>query len=391
MENILPTYYKPVVSIDDPVVDVAHWDKAVDAFDEKKFKEAVLEVINYMNANVLKDVDTTGDIEITEYQGSAQINIHIDDKKFRIKAPFLKITGQTNQVALLRKIAEINFSAMTLAQITKHDNRLCFEYEMPIELSQPNKLYDLLWEVSVNADKYDDLLINNFKADFVEKPQKKDLTSEEREEVKRQMKALFTDFEKIYKQFIDKRLESYKWELSALSLLKLSNMPYVHGQLRTDLIDEISHIFNGDIPMDYRADKAFKYLKKLMQKSDDEIFENIYHARQFVSLRMRSSEDIIAERLKNYTKTVETNRQKERFMYQYYYLKIIFHKLIYDYNLEKNYLDAIQDTLVSVNGQDYEEAVPVLEDLYFKMLNKELTKKEIKTEKKGGFFSNLFH
>jgi len=391
MENVLPKYYKPIASIDDPVVNVEHWDKAIDAFDEKNYKEAALEVIRYINSNALKDIDTSGNVDITGYQGSAQIQIHIDDKTFRIKAPFLKINDDTNTVALLRKVAEINFSALTLAQIIRHDNRLCFEYEMPIELAQPHKVYDLLWEVSVHADRYDDLLINNFNAGFIKEPQKKDLTPEERKEVSRQIQALFSDFENVYAYFVEKRLEDYKWELSALTLLKFSNMPYVHGQLRTDLISEISHIFNGDINFDYRADKAAQYIKKLMQKPEDEIFENIYHAHQFISLRMRSSEEIIAERLKNYTKTVESNRQKEKFMYQYYYLKIIFNKLIYDYNLEKDYLDAIQNTLLAVNDKDYEEAVPVLEDLYFKMLNKELTKKEEKPKKKGGFFSNLFN
>jgi len=391
MENVLPKYYKPVAGISDPVIDVEHWEKAMDAFDEKRYKEAAVEVLNYINSDIMKEVDTSGDIDITAHQGSAEIQIHIDDKIFRIKAPFLQLTDRSNTVALLRKIAEINFSAMTLAQIYKRDSNLCFEYEMPIELAQPNKVYDLLWEVSVHADKYDDVLINNFGASFIAEPQKTALTAEEQEEALRQIKAVFTDFEQIMSYLVEKRLETYKWELSALTLLKLSNMPYINGQWRTDLIDEISQIFNGDISFEYRADRAVQYIKKLLKKPLDELLKDIYQAPQFISLRWRSTEDIIADRLKNYTQTVEKNKKGERYMHQYYYLKIIFHKLIYDYNLEKNYLDAIQDTLVSVNDKDYEEAAPVLEDLYFKMLHKELVKKEEKPEKKGGFFSNLFH
>ena len=391
MENVLPKYYKPVAGISDPVIDVEHWEKAMDAFDEKRYKEAAVEVLNYINSDIMKEVDTSGDIDITAHQGSAEIQIHIDDKIFRIKAPFLQLTDRSNTVALLRKIAEINFSAMTLAQIYKRDSNLCFEYEMPIELAQPNKVYDLLWEVSVHADKYDDVLINNFGASFIAEPQKTALTAEEQEEALRQIKAVFTDFEQIMSYLVEKRLETYKWELSALTLLKLSNMPYINGQWRTDLIDEISQIFNGDISFEYRADRAVQYIKKLLKNPLDELLKDIYQAPQFISLRWRSTEDIIADRLKNYTQTVEKNKKGERYMHQYYYLKIIFHKLIYDYNLEKNYLDAIQDTLVSVNDKDYEEAAPVLEDLYFKMLHKELVKKEEKPEKKGGFFSNLFH
>jgi len=84
-------------------VNVEHWDKAVDAFDEKNYKEAALEVIRYINSNALKDVDTSGDVDITGYQGSAQIQIHIDDKTFRIKVPFLKLNEKPKTVALFEK------------------------------------------------------------------------------------------------------------------------------------------------------------------------------------------------------------------------------------------------------------------------------------------------
>jgi len=390
MDKVFPRYYKPVTGMDDPVVHTEHWDLAKEAFDEKKYKQAVLEVIRFVNSKALEGVDTSGEVDITGYQGSAQMNIHVDDDVFRVKAPFLKITDGTNKVALLRKIAEINFSAMSLAQIVRHDRRLCFEYEMPVALAQPNKVYDILWEVSVNADKYDDLLINHFGADFVMAPSKKELTPEESREVRWQIEQLFEDFRQIMDYFVRHRHEDYKWELSAITLLKFSNMPYVHGQLRTDLINEISQMFDSDISFDYRADRAARYVKKLMETPMEELFENIYHAPQFVSLRWRMTEDIIAERLKNYVQTVETNHQKERLMYQYYYLKIIFHKLIYDYNLEKDYLEAIQHTLVAVNGKDYEEAVPLLEELFYKMLNKKL-KPQAKPKSKGGFFSRLFN
>lgn len=389
IENVIPKYTRPIAKIDDPVNKVSYWDEAIDAFDEKDYKKTVIAIINYMNSNLLENVDTSGDFEIIQMQGSAEIHVKVTEKNFSIKAPFLKITDKTNKIALLRKVAEVNFSPLRLAQIRQHDNQLWFEYEMPIELSQPNKVYDIIRNVAVYADDYDDMFINDYKAEFIKKPAYKELSNTEKEQVWKQITDIFTDYKNYTELFKEKRWDDFMWDNIVINLLKISNMPYVHGELRSDLIKNISRTFDSDLDFNFRVDKGVNYMKKLMALSKEEIMSNIYHTEQFISLRWRSSQQAVTDRLKNNLERVQKYEKDESNFNVSYYIQFVFLKLIYDYNLDEVHKNAIYDVLEEVSGLEPNEAAPKLIKVFYAMQDGSINK--IEKPKKKGFFSKLFN
>ena len=390
MENVLPKYVRPIKSIDDPVVNVDYWEEAVDAFDEKKFKKSVIAVINYLNPQLLKDKNTAHDIEIIQMQGSAEIQVKITDEIFSIKAPFLRITDQTNEVALLRKVAEVNFSPLRLAQIHQKNDELWFEYEMPIDLAQPNKVYDILRNVSIYADDYDDMFIEKYNATFYKKPKYIELTEKEKEQVWTQISDVLEDYKNYTQFFKEKRWDSFQWDNLVISMLKISNMPYVNGKLRSDLIEYINNLFNGNLDFNFRVDKGVNFMKKLTDMSKEEIMKNVYHAEQFISLRWRSSEEIISEKLKGNLEQVQKYEREESNFNLSYYLQFVLLKLIYDYTLEEKYKNAIEEVLENVSGLTPTEAAPKLTKVFYALQTGTINKQETKKEKKG-FFSKLFN
>ena len=389
MENVIPKYQRPITDIGDPVNSVKHWDEAIDAFDEKKYKKAVLDVINYMNADLLKDKDTSGTVEIVQMQGSAEIRVTVSDSHFSVKVPFLKITEQTNQVALLRRVAEVNFTPLKLPQIHLRNNELWFEYEMPISLSQPNKVYDILRSVIIYADQYDDLFIEKYNASFYKTPETKPLTAEEQDTVWNQINAIFEDYKNYLQFFTDKRWDDWVWDLLVISFLKISNMTYVHGKLRSDLIKYISILFDGDIDYNHRMDKGKNYMNTLLEKSRAEIMKNVYHAEQFVSLRWRSNPEIISDRLKNNLDRVKDYEKDGSNFNLSYYLQFVLLKLIYDYNLDEKYKNEIETVLETVSGLDPTEAVPKLAKVFHALQSGSINE-QVEVKKKG-FFSKLFN
>ncbi len=388
-ENILPKYNRPIAKIDDPVSKIAYWDKALDTFDEKKYKESVINVIKYINSNLIDERSTEGDIEIVQMQGSAEIHIKITDSTFYINAPFLRIGTQTNRVALLRRVAEVNFSPLRLAQIYLKNDELFFEYKMSIDLAQPNKVYDIVRNVALFADKFDDEFIENYQAEFIQKTKYTELKPKEKDVVWQQISDIFEDYKKYTELFKEKRWDEFVWDILIISYLKISNMPYVNGKLRSDLIYIISLMTDTDIDFNYRVDKGVNFMKKLLKKSRDEIMKNIYHADQLISLRWRSNEQIISDRLNKSLKSVQDDEKNERFFNVSYYLQYLFLRLIYDYNLEDSYINAIYDVLEKVSGLEPEEAAPILIDLFYKMQKAKINQKEEKKDK--GFFSKLFN
>ncbi len=390
MENVLPRYKRPIKSIADPKVEVSYWEDAIDFFEEKDFKKSIIAVLNYINPNLLKDKDTSNDFEIIQMQGSVEIQVKVTNNTFQVKAPFLKITGETNRIALLRKVAEVNFSPLRLAQIVLNENDLWFEYEMPLSVCQPNKVYDVLHEVCVNADDYDDEFIENYKASFYKEPQINKLSSSEQEEVWSQISNIFEDYTNYTQFFKDKRWTAYQWDIIVISLLKLSNMPYIQGILRSDLISKIVLLFNGDIDFNHRVNKGVNYMKDLVKTPKETIMKDVYHSEQFISLRWRSSEQIIKDRLTHNLKQVEKYEKEESYFNLSYYLQFILLKLIFDYNIEDNYKKAIEDVLENVAGLSPTEAAPKLAKVYYAMQTGTINKNEDNKEKKG-FFSKLFN
>ena len=62
LENVLPKYVRPIAKIDDPESIVDFWDKGVDAFDEKDYKKSVINIVKYINPNLIDDKETEGEI-----------------------------------------------------------------------------------------------------------------------------------------------------------------------------------------------------------------------------------------------------------------------------------------------------------------------------------------
>lgn len=389
MKNVIPIFKRPLKSKDEPRTDVGYWDKAMDAFDAKEYRKTIIETINYMNSTLLWGKETGGDIEILQGQGSAQIQVNLTSDTFTVKAPFLKVTASTNKVALFRKVAEINFNPLTLSQIHLKDDTLWFDYEMPVSLAQPNKIYDVIREICVFADDYDDEFVEKYKADFYQEPKVTQLTEDEKEKVWQQIDTILTEWKNYVSFFKEKRWDAFQWDITVISILKIVNMPYVHGNLRTKLQEYVNNLFNGKIDFNHRIDKGVNFMNKLCAKTKEEYMKDIYHAEAFVSLKWRSSTQILQDDAKNMERNVAKYvKDGDNFMLCYY-LQYSFLYILYNFNVEEAHKDAIYDVLEEVSGKEHHIAGPKLLKTYYNFLDGN-TKIVNKKGTKKGLFAKLF-
>ncbi len=370
-------------------MDVSYWSKAMDAYDAKNYRQALLETINYINSDVLQNHSLNDDLQIVHGQGSAEIRISISQDMFSVKAPFVKITENTNKVPLFRKVAEINFNPLTLAQIRRKQDVLWFEYETPIALCQPYKVYDVLREISVYSDDYDDEFIEKYQAEFFTTPKTTPLSEDEKDTVWQQIQEVLEDYEKYSKEFKEKRWNDYQWDITVLSLLKIVNMPCVHGTLRTKLEEYVSNLFNGQIDFNFRIDKGTNFMQKLLAKSKEEFLQDMYHAESLISLKWRSSTEVLQNHAKSMETYVERYVKENNQLMLCYYLQSAFLKMIYDYNMEEHHQNAIYDVLEKVSGKNLDEARPLLLSTYYAFLDGTVSTTS-STKKGKGFFSKLF-
>ncbi len=389
MKNVLPRFQRPLQGIDEPRTDVSYWDKAMDAYDAKNHRLALIETINYINPEILSRKDTSGDIAIVHNQGSAEIQVNIDQNTFSVKAPFLKITESTNKVALYRKVAEVNFAPLTLAQIHLTDKELWFEYAMPIALCQPYKVYDVLREISVFADDYDDDFAEKYKAEFYKEPNTQPLTGEEAEQAWQQIQNILEDYKNYSAFFKEKRWNDFQWDITVISILKIVNMPYTHGTLRTKLQEYVTNMFDNNIDFQYRIDRGTNFMQELCGKSKEDFLKDLYHADAFISLKWRSSVQILQDEVKRFENTVNSYVKNQDNFSLCYYLQYNFLYMLYNFNVEEHQKNAIYNVLEQVSGLEPNLAAPKLLKTYYAFLDGKNHTTANKAKGKG-FFAKLF-
>ncbi len=386
MKNVLPKFQRPIQGIDEPRTEVSHWDKAMDAYDAKNYRTSLIETINYINPELLNGKDTTGEINLVRGQGSAEIQVNISETTFSVKAPFLRAIDATNKVALYRKIAEVNFNPLTLAQIHLKEDTLWFEYESPIALCQPYKVYDVLREICVYADDYDDEFVEKYKADFYKETNTQPLAGEEIEQVWQQISTVLTEYKDYSAFFKEKRWDAFQWDIIVISLLKIANMPYVHGTLRTKLQEYVYNLFNNQIEFQHRIDKGTNFMTQLCEKSKEDFMKDIYHADAFISLKWRSSVQILQDDFKRLEATVNRYVNDGDNFSLCYFLQYNFLYTLYNFNVEEVHKNAIYDVLEKVSGLEPQVAAPKLLETYRSFL----TGSTSAASGKKGLFAKLF-
>jgi len=372
MSEFLPIYKKPLASIKEPVISEKFWEIAEEKFDNKEYKEAIIAVINYINRDILKKIDKKDDIKISQMHGSIEINIDITNSEFRLYIPFLKIDKNTNVVALLRRVEEVNFSYFDLAYIELNEDKLEISYSAPLDLCKPIKIYNLIKDVTFLADEYANEFIKKYNAKFLKEPKVKHLTQKEQEEVYREIKRVIKEYKDYSLYFKEKQKDAYCWDIGVISLLKLSNMPYLNGYLQYDIIKSIRVMYDGDLDFDYRILKAKEQIDEIANLSKEELLSNLYHTELFTSMLFFSSEDIIKDRLEKSIETLQKYEKDANYFAISYYLQTVFLKLIYNYNLSSVYKREIENCLVKISGKKPKEASSKLIKLFNKLYNKEL-------------------
>ena len=355
--QILPKYTRPLRGIEEPIELLQLFSEAAAQFIAKEYKQSALTLLKHINALLVMDVDINDEeIEISHMHGSAEINIKINSEQLSITAPFLQIIDNTNRVALLRKVAEINFSNLTLAHIVLRKNELWFEYQMPLDLCHPTKLYNVLREICIHADSYSEAFITDYKADYCREPTVYFLSEEDEKKVWTQFEDIFADYKKYTAIFRKSGYEdSYKWKITSISLLKIANMSYVQGKLKHLLNTSLDAYFN-DLSIRERDGKSTNLIKSLCAKTKEEIMANIYHTQPFFSLRL----DANVEAIKNWAKSIKhvvEDYEEDGYGVDFcYYLIFQFLKLRHEYNLMFNYRIPIEEVLEATSEIDARDA-----------------------------------
>lgn len=163
------SYYSPINSSLYKELNISAWNSCVDNYEKENYQQSLVDFLNYLDPNIYEHYSNPEKTIFTIPHGSSIIILKVENNHLFIEAPFIKLP-EAKFIPILRKCSEINFSYMTLPNIKLLDNEMKFVYDMPLELCNPWKIYDILQNVTFNADKYDDEFVTKFNAERMVEP-----------------------------------------------------------------------------------------------------------------------------------------------------------------------------------------------------------------------------
>ncbi|GJM35779.1 MAG: hypothetical protein DHS20C18_47800 [Saprospiraceae bacterium] len=140
------------------------WDLALEKFERDEYLDSYREFFRYLrdeDEDNVKWWEENGSIHFEIYQGSKKITGFANAKKLKAEAKVAK--SQTLNVGFMRRLIEQNFSLKFSRFAIDEADNITVVFDSYTLDGSPYKLYYALKEVATQADKQDDLLVDEFK------------------------------------------------------------------------------------------------------------------------------------------------------------------------------------------------------------------------------------
>lgn len=371
------------------------WEGVTKKYEDKEYAASIRECIRFIQPDAEKKYANPDKTEYSIPHGSITVNIKIADGNLSISAPFLDIS-EAKQVPVLRQVAQINFLPLILSRIDLQGNQLYFNFSCPLDLCEPYKVYDVLREICINADNYDDEFITKFSAKHIKEPKIEFLSGEQVNLVYERIQSYIAESLTAYEQLENKRLDVYLWDILINTLLKIDYYCVPQGNLRNELEKTISYLNSKD-EIYQRLTSAKDFLKKLQTTDKEKLAKDLYKIEVFVPYKYSSNLDQVRNNLKYAYETSEKEMKANDNLGATFTITYGILNLFYNYNVEATIATPLVKAMEDASGKPLSDATKILYDVLKSiMMNDQFgqgtiappTETAVKEEK--GFFKKLF-
>ncbi len=382
--NNAPIFDKTLLDSTQSKLNFDHWDTVMELWDAEKYRDAVIAILDYADGTIYKEKSNADKTEFTIPHGSVVVTVNISETHFNVKAPFLQIP-EKNAVPLLRQIAQINFSPLNLTHIALNDNLLEFQYNCPLDLCEPYKIYDVLREICLYADNYDDEFIKKFKAKWIVEPIVKNFEAKILNSIYDKVQLYIKSTFEYINFYEGKRQYNFVWENTIQCLMQINYYVAPQGILRTDIEKAIGSMQNQDLNGNERISIGNQMLTKLQNYDKDELTADLYISDIFIPVKYSASltniQDNFQQDYENaYNEMNNKNYNAATFTLRYAFFNAFFHA-----NIPNDIAVVMTDALQKSSGKPWKDAALALWSAMKQIINGNL-----KVKKKGGFFRRLF-
>ncbi|HQV78336.1 MAG TPA: hypothetical protein PLJ42_08635 [Chitinophagales bacterium] len=389
MNNNL-TFKKTVNNTLSSKIDVNLWQHVQNSFKEKLYKKTIQDCINYINPEIEKKYANSDKSIYTIPHGSIIVSIQITDSEFKVDAPFLDIE-KAKIVPILRQVAQLNFYPLSISNIELEGTLLHFKFSCALELCEPYKVYEILREICINADNYDDEFISKFNAKHIQEPKVIPFPDTQKEEAWYTLQLYIQEALEIFHYLEEKRLNAYLWDILIITLLKIDYYCAPQGTLRIEIEKTISTLNSKDEYLQ-RLNNAKSFLQSLQTMDKTSFESSLYHIDIFVPYKFRTDLDGVRDLLKYAYETSEKEIKAGDYRGAVFTLNYGILNLFYHHYVENKISDLLSNAMFLASKLLLKEAAEILFNAIEQiMISTEFTTttKRKPVEKKG-IFNKLF-
>lgn len=256
------------------------WDLALLKFREEDYLNSYELFFDYLIHN--ENIETSKTEETLKFsllQGSKVITGRIEQGNVRAEAVIAKVNKF--QLGYLRQLAERNYALEYSRYAITPDDEIALVFDSYVNDCSPYKLYFGLKEIALNADKLDDLLVDEFADSLIEvnTGHIRELPQELANDKLSYIRTILSSC----KEYYDSNISDPKQNPGALSyvilseLYKLDYLVKPEGHL-LEAIERTQRIYfkHGKDDMEMRNNQMYREVTSLMERSDPEMQKELY-------------------------------------------------------------------------------------------------------------------
>lgn len=260
------------------------WEQSLALFEEAKYLDAYRAFFQYLRDEREDNVrwwTEDGILRFELYQGSKKITGYANEAKFQAESRIAY--SEALNVGFMRRLIERNFILQFSRFALDPDNNLTILFDTPKVDASPHKLYIALRELAINADKQDDLLLDEFKMlQAVEADHLKEIPLLEKEaKYKFIQEAITSTLREVLEGPLNR--EQYPGAIAYLLLNLVFKLDYL-VKPEGYMMEELERIQRQYFTKDNKSniDKNLllaKDLQKLSERPKEELFKEMYRVR----------------------------------------------------------------------------------------------------------------
>ncbi len=335
------------------------WYESVKNFDNKDYKTSFFNLLRYVNSTIVIPNESSESVELHLPHGSIVVNIKLDSKGYEISAPFLKVPEGASGLGMMRQISELNFSYLVLGQIVLKGNDFYFEYKDALENSEPYKIYSLLEEICFCADYYDDVFIDKFKTEPVNKPALNVFTSEELELASKKFSEIIKEGLSFVEFFESKRSYSLAWEMMENTFLKIDYVIAPQGILNAKLGETKSLLFANDAQQTVVANTKVK-LQELLGYDKQKFNSSLFHPKFLIPIRKRGELPYVQDFMRSTHETMTSSMGSKNYISVTVSALYLIYDLFYKNSIPNEISTFLDSALEKAGGKDWQTSAEIL-------------------------------